>query len=122
MKVNDQLMAKLSGSILDLDDDVDVETENQDSNKGDNLENDDDNQDDNESVRSVDEYSDYEKVAAFYENAMKNKSMRTNPQFEAEVPKTSNGGREPIIKCNTCEFKAKNKAQLNGHIKEKHMS
>ena len=123
-KVNEQLMARMAGAKLDMREDIDVEiieTENQDNMNSERLENDDENDDDNESVRSIDDYSDDEEVTAFYENVMRNKSTRTNPQFEAEGPKDNiKGGREPRIKCSKCEFKAKNKAQLNGHIKEKH--
>ena len=104
-KVNEILKSKITSSGIEMN------KENKDI---------EDNEELNESVEVIDDYPDDEEVANFFDANKKHKTQRTGPLYEAEAPKSSQSTKEPRLACSKCEYKAKNRSQLNQHIKDKH--
>ena len=73
----------------------------------------------NHESEESEDYPDDEEVARFFTESLRNKATRTSPQFAADSPKIQTI-REPRLGCKKCEYKAKNKAEMNRHTEEKH--
>ena len=91
-KVNEMLQRQTSSQSIEKSDDDDADAED-----------------------SEDEYTEDEEVAAFFANQAKHRKRRTNPQTEAEGPKSKEQDVPKKFSCTKCNFRTTNESILKKH-------